>query len=142
MYHRGTCLCLVCVSKANLRAFCLSFSQFIRQIPLLFVTANIVLVKDGSGSAQLSLQQLGWESAAVRDHTGLHLAFLLPHFSRAGTAQLVCTPVVLVGDQMVTQRGFCPHQDFEDMRNIFFFNHKVKFCLSVTIFFVQSLCSG
>lgn len=81
VYHRGTCLCLVHVSKANLRAFCLSFSQFIRQIPLLFVTANMVLVKDGSRSARLSLKQLGWECAAVRDHTRLHLAFLLPHFS-------------------------------------------------------------
>lgn len=30
VYNRGTCLCLVHVSKANLRVFCLSFSQFIR----------------------------------------------------------------------------------------------------------------
>lgn len=67
VYHRGTCLCLVHVSKANLRAFCLSFFQFIKQIPLLFVTANMVLVKDGSRSARPSLQQLGWECAAVRD---------------------------------------------------------------------------
>ncbi|KAF2973581.1 hypothetical protein EK904_003987 [Melospiza melodia maxima] len=29
VYHKGTCLCLVHVSKANLRAFCLSFPQFI-----------------------------------------------------------------------------------------------------------------
>lgn len=29
VYHKGTCLCLVCVSRANLRGFCLSFSQFI-----------------------------------------------------------------------------------------------------------------
>lgn len=47
--------------------FCLSFSQFIRQIPLLFVTANMVLGKDGSGSGWPSLQQLGWECTAVRD---------------------------------------------------------------------------
>lgn len=60
--HRGGWLCLVHVSKANLRVFCLSFSQFIRQIPLSFVTANMVLVKDGA-----DLQKLGWECAAVRD---------------------------------------------------------------------------
>lgn len=65
VYHRGTCLCLVRVSKANLRAFCLSFFRLIRQIPLLFVTANMSPVKDGSGSVQPSLQQLGWECAAL-----------------------------------------------------------------------------
>lgn len=31
------------------------------------MTANVVLVKDGSGSVQPSLQQLGWKYAAVRD---------------------------------------------------------------------------
>lgn len=56
-------------AKQMVFCFCfeLPFSEFIRQIPLLFVTANLVLGKDRSGSAWPSLQQLRLECTAVRD---------------------------------------------------------------------------